>query len=443
MQQCDTLIVAGWVLPVDASDQVLHDHAVAIHEGRIIDILPADEARAAFAPGALVERPTHALLPGLINTHTHAAMTLFRGFGDDLPLERWLRERIWPAERHAVSAEMVRDGTRHAIAEMLMSGTTCFSDQYFFPEVVAETAESLHMRAVVATPVIDFPTAWASGAAECLSKSAELVHDRYADSPLITAAFAPHSTGVVSDESFARLRVMCDQLDSRIQIHLHESAQEVADELRSSGKRPFERLLHLDMVNATLMLVHAVHLNDDEIALCAERGVGIAHCPRSNLKLASGMARIHAMQQAGVVVGIGTDSAASNNELDMLGELRTAALLAKAVAEDATAISAPVALRMATIDGARVLGLDDSIGSLEHGKWADIACVDLQTLNSQPLYDPVSQLVYTTHPDQVTDVWVAGRHLLDGGHLQHVDIDDVFNRSAEWRQRISANRKPA
>jgi 5-methylthioadenosine/S-adenosylhomocysteine deaminase len=442
MQQCDTLIVAGWVLPVDATDQPLENHALAVSDGRIIDLLPAGDAMQAYAPGALIERPGHVLIPGLVNTHTHAAMILFRGFGDDLPLERWLKERIWPAEQRSVSAEMVRDGTRHAIAEMLLSGTTCFSDQYFFPEVVAETADALSMRAVVATPVIDFPTAWASGAEECLSKGAELVHDRYADHPLISGAFAPHSTAVVSDESFRKLRVLCDQLDSRIQIHLHESAQEVADEVSSSGKRPFERLRDLDMLNGTLMLVHAVHLNDAEIALCAERGVAVAHCPRSNLKLASGMARVQALQQAGIIVGLGTDGAASNNELDMLGELRTAALLAKAVANDAGALPAAAALRMATIDGARALGLDGEIGSLEAGKWADVTCIDLQTLNSQPLYDPASQLVYTAHPSQVSDVWVAGRHLLEQGRLLHIDVDDVFKRSAEWQQRIAASSQP-
>lgn len=438
MQQCDTLIVAGWCLPVSGDGGALQDHAIAIHDGRILDVLPATIARERYSPGALIERPRHVLMPGLINTHTHAAMTLFRGYCDDLPLERWLKDRIWPAEHRSVSAEMVRDGTRHAIAEMLLSGVTCFSDQYFFPEVVAETSEAMHMRAVVATPVVEFSTPWAENAAQCLSKGAELVHDRYADHPLISAAFAPHSTACVADESFAQLRILCDQLDSRVQIHLHESAQEIVDEQNSSGLRPFARLQKLNMVNATLMLVHAVHLNDDEIALCADRGVAIAHCPRSNLKLASGMARVEALRKAGIVVGLGTDGAASNNELEMLGEMRTAALLAKAVAGDAAALPASAALRMATLDGARALGINELTGSLEPGKWADIACVDLGTLNSQPLYDPTSQLVYTAHPQQVSDVWVAGRHQVEDGQLMHVDIDDILTRSAEWRDRISA-----
>lgn len=440
MPQCDTLITADWCLPVDPIDSVLADHAVAISDGRIVDLLPTTEALERYEPGALVERPGHVILPGFVNAHTHAAMTLFRGYGDDLPLERWLKERIWPAERRWISADMVRDGARHAIAEMLLSGTTCFSDQYFFPEVVAAAAADLHVRAVIATPVVDFETPWAEGAEECLARGAELVHDRYAGHALISAAFAPHSTAALSDESFGKLRVVADQLDSRVQIHLHESAQEVADEESRSGYRPFERLRRLDFVNATLLAVHGVHLDDDELALCAERGVQVAHCPRSNLKLASGIARVAAMQEAGVTVALGTDGAASNNELDMPGEMRTAALLAKAAAGDAAALPATRALRMATIDGARALGLADVTGSLEAGKWADIACIDLGTLNSQPLYDVTSQLVYTAGAGQVRDVWVAGRHQVDDGRLRGVDVEEILSLSHEWQQRIGNER---
>jgi 5-methylthioadenosine/S-adenosylhomocysteine deaminase len=320
---------------------------------------------------------------------------------------------------------------------MLLSGVTCFSDQYFFPEVVAETALEAHMRAMIGTPVFEFGTAWADNADQCLSKAADLVHDRYADNPLISSCFAPHSTWAVSDASFAALRVMSDQLDKRIQIHLHESAQEVADETRSSGRRPFERLWHLGLVNASLMAVHGVHLADDEIERCADSGVSIAHCPRSNMKLASGFARIAKMQHAGIVVALGTDGAASNNELDMLGEMRCAALLAKAVAGDATALPASAALRMATIDGAKALGLSDSTGSIEAGKWADLACVDLRRINSQPVFDPVSQLVYTAHAEQVTDVWVAGRQQVEGGKLTHLDASEILARSTEWQRRIA------
>ena len=441
MQHCDTLILAGWCIPVAPDNLVLTDHAVAINDGKIVDLLPASEARQRYRPGVLVQRPDHILLPGFVNAHTHAAMSLLRGIADDMPLERWLSEGVWPVEKRWISAEMVRDGTRLAIAEMLLSGCTCFSDQYFFPEIVAETAVDLHMRAMVGTPVIDFPTEWASNTAECLSKGAELVHDPYADHPLVSSCFVPHSTATVSDEAFTELRVLADQLDRRIQIHLHESAQEIENELNSNGKRPIERLQDLGLVNASLMAVHAVHVTDDEIALFADAGVVVAHCPRSNLKLADGIAPIAAFRNAGVTVALGTDSAASNNVMDMLGEMRTAALLAKAKAQDATAIPAAQALRMATLDGAEALGLADSIGSIEAGKWADLACIDLRYINSQPLYDPISQLVYTVQPQQVSDVWVAGKHQVDNGSLTHIDVDELLQRTAEWQHRIAGERE--
>ncbi len=441
MQHCDTLIVPRWCIPVEPAATILSDHAIVVVDGRIVDIMPDVDARKSYQPSVLVERPHHALIPGLINAHTHAAMTLFRGLADDLPLEAWLQDSIWPAEKRWVSAEMVRDGTELAIAEMLSAGITCFSDQYFFPELVAATAVDLHMRAVIGTPVVDFPTAWAEGAEECLSKGADLVHDPFADHPLISTCFAPHSTSVLSDEAFVELRVLADQLDVPVQIHLHETAAAVAESLRATGKRPLERLADLGLVNTSLLAVHAVHMTDEEIQQIADAGVSVAHCPKSNLKLASGFARVTAYHAAGVMVAIGTDSAASNNTLDILSELRTAALVAKAVAADACAVSADRALRMATIDAAQALGLEKEIGSIEAGKWADLSCIDLRRFNSQPVYDPLSQLVYTARADQVSDVWVAGRHQLDAGQLVNIDTDSLFKRSEEWQQRITQDMK--
>ncbi len=420
------------------SGRVLESHAIVVSDDRIKAILPVDDARAAFQPSVLIERPDHVVIPGLVNTHTHAAMTLFRGLADDQPLEAWLREGIWPAERRWVSAEMVRDGTELAIAEMLRGGITCFSDQYFFPEIVAEAAIDLSMRAAVATPVVDFPSAWARDAAEYLQKGADLVHDPYSDHPLITTAFAPHSTLTLADASLAALRVLADQLDVRVQMHLHETVAEIETSLRDTGKRPFQRVLDAGLVNRSLLAVHAVHLDDDEIERAAGAGVGVAHCPCSNLKLASGIAPVARLRAAGINVGLGTDGAASNNLLDLFGEMRTGALLAKTAARDAAALGAPDALAMATIDGARALGLEENIGSVEPGKLADLACVDLSALNSQPVYNVVSQLVYAARADQVTDVWVGGKHVLDNGRFAHIDTDDLQARANEWRQRIGA-----
>ena len=436
MQHCDTLIHARWVVPVVPSGVVLEHAAVGFTNGRISSICPSAQARGTINSDQVIERPHHVLLPGLVNTHCHAAMTLFRGLGDDLPLERWLREVIWPAEGQWVGPELVRDGTRLAIAEMLRAGCTCFSDQYFFPEVVAETAANLHMRAVIGTPVIEFPNNWAASAAECLEKGADLVHDPFADHELITTCFAPHSIDTVSDTSFDALRVIADQLDAGVQMHLHESAQEVADSVARTGERPLQRLQAHGLVNSSLLAVHAVHLTAAEREMMANAGVAVAHCPRSNLKLADGIAEVVELQKAGVTVGIGTDSAASNNMLNMFDEMRTAAHLAKVVSSDAAALPASEALEMATIGGARALGLEQVTGSLEAGKWADVACVDLLRLNSQPVYDPLSQLVHAVQSDQVTDVWVAGRALVTASRLTEIDMEQLFERTHEWRRQI-------
>ncbi|MDJ0751011.1 MAG: TRZ/ATZ family hydrolase [Woeseiaceae bacterium] len=437
MQHCDTLIAPRWTVPGTPVGDVLEDCAVAISDGRIREVLPRAEAESKYQPSVLIERQDHALIPGLVNAHTHAAMTLFRGLADDLPLEAWLHEGIWPEERRWVSAEMVRDGTELAVAEMLRGGVTCFSDQYFFPEIVAEAAADLGMRAVVGTPVVDFPSQWAENASEYLQKGADLVHDPYADHPLIRTAFAPHSTFALSDASFEELRVLADQLDVRVQIHLHETAAEVEISLRDHGRRPFARLEDAGLVNQSLLAVHGVHLDDTEIHRFAEAGVSVAHCPSSNLKLASGIAPVAKFRKAGLNVALGTDGAASNNLLDMFAEMRAAALLAKVAVADASAIPAVDALHMATLGGARALGVEHSIGSIEEGKWADMTCVDLGQVNSQPVYDVISQLVYATRADQVSDVWVAGRHQLDRGHYTQIDAEGLLSRSNEWRERIA------
>ncbi len=439
MQHCDTLIAPRWCVPVEPFNAVLTDHAVIVNDGRITDLLPLAAALEQYQPSVVVKKPDHVLVPGFVNAHAHAAMSLMRGFADDMPLERWLRDAIWPAEERWVSAEMVRDGTELAIAELIAGGTTCFSDQYFFPEVVAEVAVNLHMRAMIGTPIIEFPTAWANNIAEYLGKANDLVHDPYNDHPLISTCFAPHSAAALSDDSFLELRVLADQLDVRTQIHLHESAAEIAAAIEATGRRPFDRLRDLGLVNASLLAVHAVHLTQSEIEIFAESGVNIAHCPRSNLKLASGIAPIASYRNAGINVAIGTDGAASNNVLDMLSEMRTAALFAKAVSQDASAVSANEALKMATLDGATALGLAAEIGSIKVGKWADLACIDLNRLHSQPVYDPVSQLIYTARADQVTDVWIAGRHQLDNGKLTHIDTDNLLSRCHEWRDRFASS----
>jgi 5-methylthioadenosine/S-adenosylhomocysteine deaminase len=437
---CDLLIEAGYVVPVVPHGVVLEHHAVAVTGGRIVAILPVAEARQRFLPRETVSRPDAALIPGLVNAHTHNPMTLLRGVADDLPLKVWLQEHIWPIEGAVIGPDFVADGITLAIAEMLRGGTTCVNENYFFPDVQAATYRHHGFRARVGLPVIDFPTAWAASDDEYFEKAGE-VHDQWRDDALIATAFAPHAPYTVNDANFERVRMLSDQLDVPVHLHLHETAQEVEQSLEKYGQRPIARLDRLGLVNDRLIAIHMTQLTEAEIHLCAERGVSVVHCPESNLKLASGFCPACALERAGVTLAVGTDGCASNNDLDMFSETRTAALLAKAVAQDAAALDAFSALRAATLGGAKAIGFDDRIGSIEPGKEADLVCVDLSALETQPLHHVVSQLIYATGRQQVSDVWIAGRPKLQQRVLVEIDIDGVIANARQWRERIAGIRR--
>jgi 5-methylthioadenosine/S-adenosylhomocysteine deaminase len=441
MEKIDTLISARWVIPVEPDDTVLADHSVAIRDGNIVQVLPTTTVSGKYQASEHMKLNDHALIPGLVNAHTHAAMSLFRGLADDLPLMEWLNNHIWPAEAKWVNDEFVRDGTELAIAEMLKGGTTCFSDMYFFPEETAHVCWHAGMRAVVGLIVIDFPTVWAQTAEEYLRKGLKL-HDELRNNELISTAFAPHAPYTVSDGPLEKIRVVNNELNLPVHIHLHETAHEVDEAVSKTGQRPLERMANLDLVNPNLVAVHMTKLLPGEIDPLAHAGANVVHCPQSNMKLASGFCPVNALMQAGVNVALGTDGAASNNDLDMFDEMRTAALLAKAVADDATAVPAHSALRMATLNGARALGLDEKIGSLEPGKSADITAIDLSGIGTQPIYDPISQIVYSTGRYQVTDVWITGKRLLENRRLTTLDEQVILQKAGNWRDCIQvADRK--
>ena len=437
MNNIDSLINAGWVIPVEPEQKVLRHHSVAIHNGNILEILPTAIAAGKYSSSKTIDLETHALIPGLINTHNHSPMALFRGLADDLPLMTWLQGHIWPAETEWVNSEFVRDGSRLAIAEMIRSGTTCFADMYYFPDDTAQVAREAGIRAVLGMIMIDLPSRYAQDADEYLTKGLQL-HDHYRASTLINTFFAPHAPYTVSDEPLKRIRTLSDELDLAITMHVHETAHEIEEAVNQTGHRPLQRLANLELLNSRLLAVHMTQLLDEEIALVAEQGAHIIHCPESNLKLASGFCPVHKLMQAGINVALGTDGAASNNDLDMFSEMRSAALLAKGVAADATALPAHLALRMATINGAKALGIDDITGSLEIGKAADIVAVDLAQLATQPVYDPISQIVYATGRHQVSDVWVSGKHLLDSGQLTTINEASVLQNAGSWRDKIMA-----
>lgn len=441
-RSCDLLIEAGWVIPVEPQGVVLENHAVAVDEGRILDLLPIAEARLRYAPRERVELPQSALFPGLVNAHTHNPMTLMRGVANDLPLMQWLKGHIWPIEAAVLGPRFCADGAELAVAEMLRGGTTCCNENYFFPDAIGAVYARLGFRCRLGLPVIEFPTPWARTRDEYFDKAAE-VHDAFLGHPRVSTAFAPHAPYTVSDASFERIRMLSDQFEIPVHCHVHETAREVEDSLREHGQRPLSRLQRLGLVNRHLIAVHMTQLTEAEIVLCAAEGVSVVHCPESNLKLASGFAPVEALRRAGANVALGTDGCASNNDLDMIGEMRSAALLAKAVAQDAAAVDAASALRMATLDAAQALDLDGEIGSIEPGKQADLAAMRFDDPETQPLYDPIAQLVYAGARQQVHWVWIAGEAKLRERELTGMDLPGILARAREWRERIVRLPRPA
>jgi 5-methylthioadenosine/S-adenosylhomocysteine deaminase len=433
----DLLLLPTWLVPVEPAGVVLKEHGVGIRDGRIVFIGPRHEALALTALETR-ELPDMLLSPGLINAHGHAAMTLFRGMADDLPLMTWLEQHIWPAEAKWVDEAFVRDGTNLAIAEQLKGGITCFSDMYFFPKVASECVHNSGIRAQIAIPILDFPIPGAASADESMRQAVELFADlKY--HPRIKIAFGPHAPYTVGDENLEKIRVVADELDASIHMHVHETAFEVQQAFEQNGERPVARLARLGLLGPRFQAVHMTQISDDDLAMLVESNSSVIHCPESNLKLASGFCPVERLWQAGVNVAVGTDGAASNNDLDLLGETRTAALLAKAVAGSATALDAHRALRMATLNGARALGLESDTGSIEVGKAADLVAFDLSGLAQQPVYDPVSQLIYATGRDCVKHLWVAGKQLLDDRRLTRQDEQQLSATARAWGERISGH----
>ncbi|AJO79911.1 MULTISPECIES: TRZ/ATZ family hydrolase [Pseudomonas] len=433
----DLLLLPTWLVPVEPAGVVLKEHGLGIRDGRIAFIGPRADAMKLQA-AEVRELPGMLLGPGLVNAHGHAAMTLFRGLADDLPLMTWLENHIWPAEAKWVDEAFVRDGTDLAIAEQLKGGISCFSDMYFFPKVASECVHNSGIRAQIAIPLLDFPIPGASTADEAIRQGVELFSD-LKHHPRIKITFGPHAPYTVGDETLEKIRIIAEELDASIHMHVHETASEVQQAVARHGERPLARLARLGLLGPRFQAVHMTQISDDDLALLVETNSNVIHCPESNLKLASGFCPVERLWQAGVNVAIGTDGAASNNDLDLLGETRTAALLAKGVAGSATALNAHQALRMATLNGARALGLDGEIGSLELGKAADLVAFDLSGLEQQPIYDPVSQLIYATGRDCVKHLWVAGKQLLDDRRLTRLDEQQLHATATAWGRRISGH----
>ena len=427
-----------WLLTVNPEFEVLSDYAVVIKGDRIQSLLPAAEVHQQdeFSDAEMIELADHVLMPGLVNSHTHASMSLFRGIADDLPLMDWLNHHIWPAESQWVDPTFIADGFQLTAAEMIRSGTTCLNDMYFYPDVVAREAQNIGIRTVVGLIVLDFPSPWAKDADDYLHK-ALAVHDEIKEFSLVSSAFAPHAPYTVSDEPLQKIAMYSNELDLPVHMHIHETAFEVAEAQNNSGSRPLERLDQLNLLNSNLIAVHMTELNTFEIDRLAETGVHVSHCPQSNLKLASGMCPVAQLQDKGINVCLGTDGVASNNDHDMFAEMKFAALLAKGLSGNASASNAKQTIQMATINGAKALGLGNLIGSIEVGKQADLIAVNLSQLNTQPVYDPVAQLVYAANSHQVSHTWIAGECLMRDYRLCNLDEDAIITKAQSWADKVS------
>lgn len=438
MEPVDTLVCARWVLPVEPDGTVLADHAVAIRAGRIVDVLPTALALVRYSPVELIERPHHAVVPGFVNAHTHAAMILLRGRAENMPQAQWAEDGIGPIERRWVDPEYVRDGTELAIAEMVRGGVTCFGDMQLWPEVVARTAADSHVRVSVGLVVEQTASRWANDPDEYIEKGMSLRDDYRGDS-LVSTHFALAPSPELDDATLLRVRRLADELEIPMALPVHESASEVAASLAQHQSRPLDRLARLGLVSPLLVAVHATQLLEADVESLANNGAAVVHCPESNLKLGSGVCPTSELLGRGVRVALGTDGPASNNDLDVLSEMRIAGLLAAGVNARPGVVVASDLLRMATLEGARVLGLGDCTGSLVVGKWADMCCIDLHTPGSWPVHDAAATLVYACSSRQVTDTWVAGRRVLAEGSLRYIDEAAMLDRAEAWRVRIDTD----
>ncbi|EED34173.1 amidohydrolase [Luminiphilus syltensis NOR5-1B] len=435
MTAADTVIHPQFIVPVVPRGEVMTGHSVVLRNGRVDAILPTPEALVLPATEH-VALDGQALLPGLVNCHGHAAMSLLRGYADDYPLQTWLTEHIWPAETTHVSESFVADGTDLALADLLLGGTTTFSDMYFFPDITAERAERAGVRAQIMFPIIDVPTAWASQAEEYLSKGLT-VRDRFHNSALIEIGFGPHSNYTVSEATLKRSAMLADQVDAPLQIHLHETADEVAQSITRIGERPIAQLARIGFLGPRTQCVHMTELSSEDIDTVARYGAHVIHCPRSNMKLASGICPAQGLLDRGINVALGTDGAASNNRLNMFNEMQTGALLAKVGTGESTALSAINSLEMATINGARALGMADNIGSIEVGKRADLIGIDLMRPATQPIHNVISQLVYATSGNELLNSWIDGRRVVSEGVLTSLDETVILERAQEWQRKLA------
>lgn len=432
MQHIDQIAHAKWIITGEKNQTVLENHALVIDKGVIQKIVPSSEAKQHYQAKQVDDYAYHALLPGLVNAHTHLGMNYFRGLGCDLMLMDWLNGYLWPAEKKWLSHEFVHDASLFAMAEMIRSGTTCFNDMFYFPEAVADAAITAGMRGFVSMHVIDFPTAWTQNTDESLEKGLAF-YEKYHQQPLITPTLAPHAPYTVSDESFLRVLDLSKSLSLKINVHLHETQAEIEQSMTQYQKRPIKRLHDLGFLSSQVIAIHSVQLDAEDLEILNETRPNIVHCPESNMKLASGVCPVIDLQNLGLNVALGTDSVASNNDLNMLNEMRTATFLAKVMRQDPVCLNVNETLAMASINGAKALGIDQVVGTLKAGKAADFIAINLDEIETLPVFDPAVQIIYSSSRHQITDVWVAGKQLLKNRELLTIDEEALKAKARLWK----------
>ena len=434
-KNASVIISASWIFTAGPEDQLLSDYAVVIENDKVIDLLPQNKVFDEYEANNNYQLTDHILIPGLINTHTHAAMSLFKGFADDLSLQDWLNNHIWPAEKEFVNSSFVKDGSILALSEMIKSGVTTFNDMYFFPEATAEAVKELGVRSNIGLVVLDFPTNYATDPEDYLVKGFEF-RDKWRNEELITTSIAPHAPYSVSNEAFTLINTYSEELNINIHTHLHETQWEIDQSIDKYGITPVQRLNNLGIIGPSLMAAHCVYLNDQDMDILAKNKVSIAHNPSSNMKLGSGIADVAKMLKQNLTVSLGTDSSASNNRLDIMGEMRLAALLIKGTTKSPELIPAKEAIKMATINGAKTLGLDSTIGSIEKNKKADLVAIDLSAIENQPLYNPISTLVYSSSRTDVSYVWIDGNIKLKDKKLVNIDEERIIQMAKKWQRKL-------
>lgn len=436
----DCIVRAEYVLPIDSDFTVISDGAVVINEGKIAAVGTYDEIGRGYESGTILGGKGRVVIPGLINTHTHAAMVYFRGLEDDLPLKDWLEKHIWPAESKWLSPEFVSDAVELACLEMLKAGITTYNDMYFFGDAASDASKKIGMRAVIGAGVLDFPSSAARTVDEYFDRAESFIN-RWKGDDLITPCIAPHSPYTCGLETLKRVRKLANTYDIPVHTHLSETEWEFNETKTRYGKTPVRYLDSIDFFGGTVLAAHCIWLEDDDIRILARRGVGVSHCVESNLKLASGIAPVMKMLDAGIKVTFGTDGAASNNDLNILSEMSTAAKLHKAVTGDPTVLDSRKALLMATSWGADVLGLGKITGSIEKGRVADLVIIDIEKPHLTPMYDIYSHIVYALRASDVETVIVGGKVAVSQGKLHGGYETEIMAKARTWSDRIAGRKR--